>query len=68
MTGLDGVYSLLGQWTIGAVEWTTGVDRIRYVLGRSRFNTLGAGVTVADDGRLLFGNIFHKTRILRGPG
>ena len=56
------------QWTIEAVDWTTGEERFHYVLGGSQFNTLGAGVTIDDDGRLLFGNIFGKTRILRTPG
>ena len=56
-----------GQWTIEAVDWTTGIERFHSVLGGSQFNTLGAGVTIDDDGRLLFGNIFGKTRILRAP-
>ncbi len=54
-----------GRWTIEAVDWTSGESRFHFVLGGSRFNTLGAGVTVDDDGRLLFGNIFGKTRVLR---
>ena len=36
-----------------------------YVLGGSMFNTLGAGVTLMDDGRLLFGTMFGKARVLR---
>ncbi len=56
-----------GKWTIEAVDWTTGEARFHYVLGGSQFNTLGAGVTIDDDGRLLLGNIFGKTRVLRGP-
>jgi hypothetical protein len=35
------------------------------VLGGSQFNTLGGGVTIDDDGRLLYATIFGKTRILR---
>ncbi len=57
-----------GKWTIEAVDWTTGEARFHLVMGGSQFNTLGAGVTIDEDGRLLFGNIFGKTRILRGPG
>jgi len=53
------------QWTIEAVDWTTGESRFHYVVGGSRYNTLGGGVTVDDDGRLLYGTIFGKTRILR---
>ena len=54
-----------GRWTIEAVDWTTGESRFHYVVGGSRYNTLGGGVTVDDDGRLLYGTIFGKTRILR---
>ncbi|MCJ7436350.1 MAG: hypothetical protein MUP97_01130 [Acidimicrobiia bacterium] len=54
-----------GRWTIEAVDWSTGRSAFHYVLGSSKFNTLGAGVTLDDDGRLLFGTIFGKTRILR---
>ena len=57
-----------GKWTIEALDWTTGESRFHFVLGGSQFNTLGAGVTIDDEGRLLFGNLFGKTRVLRGPG
>jgi hypothetical protein len=53
------------QWTIEAVDWSTGAPAFHYVLGGSQFNTLGGGVTIDDDGRLLYGTIFGKTRILR---
>ena len=53
------------QWTIEGVDWTTGEPAFHYVLGGSQFNTLGAGVTVMDDGRLLFGTMFGKARVLR---
>jgi len=55
------------KWTIEAVDWTTGRPAFHYVVGDSTFNTLGAGVLLDDEGRLLFGTIFGKTRILR-PG
>ncbi|MEM9202305.1 MAG: hypothetical protein AAGC53_11615 [Actinomycetota bacterium] len=54
-----------GQWTIEAVNWSTGEPAFHYVLGGSMFNTLGAGVTIDDDGRLLFGTMYGKVRILR---
>ena len=53
------------QWTIEAVDWATGESRFHYVVGGSQFNTVGAGVTLDDEGRLLYGNLFGKTRILR---
>lgn len=54
-----------GRWTIEAVNWSSGEPVFHYVTGDSRFNTLGAGVTLDGDGHLLFGTIFGKARILR---
>ena len=54
-----------GMWTIEAVNWSTGESAFHYVLGGSKFNTLGAGVTVDDDGRILYGTMYGKVRILR---
>ena len=54
-----------GQWTIEALDWRTGESRFHYVVGGSRYNTLGGGVTIDDDGCLLYGTIFGKVRILR---
>jgi hypothetical protein len=65
--GADLVYTCgtrNGQWTIEALDWTTGGSVGSWTLGNSRFNTLGAGVHLDDDGRLLFGSIFGKTRLL----
>ena len=46
-------------------NWRTGESAFHYVLGGSKFNTLGAGVTVDDDGRILYGTMYGKVRILR---
>ena len=56
------------KWTIEAVDWTTGEPAFHYVVGDSTFNTLGAGVLLDEEGRLLYGTIFGKTRILRTAG
>jgi hypothetical protein len=53
------------HWTIEAVNWTTGEPVFHYVLGGSQFNTLGAGITLDEAGRLLFGTVFGKARINR---
>ena len=57
-----------GKWTIEAVRWSTGEPAFHYVLGGSKFNSLGAGVTVDDDGQILYGTMYGKVRILREPG
>jgi len=56
-----------GAWTIEAVNWSTGESAFHFVLGGSQFNTLGAGVTIDEDGRLLFGTMYGKVRVLRSP-
>lgn len=55
------------KFTIEALDWTTGESRFHFVMGGAQFNTLGAGVTLDEEGRLLFGTSFGKTRILRDP-
>ena len=54
-----------GLWTIEAVHWATGEPAFHYVVGDSRFNTLGGGITLDEEGRLLYGTIFGKVRINR---
>ena len=56
------------KWTIEAVNWTTGEPAFHYVVGDSTFNTLGAGVLLDTEGRLLYGTIFGKARVLRTAG
>lgn len=55
-----------GKWTIEAADWETGETLFHYVMGGSKYNTIGAGVTIDEDGRLLFGTMYGKARILRG--
>jgi hypothetical protein len=55
------------RWTIEAVNWTTGESAFHYVVGGSKFNTLGSGITLDEEGRLLYGTIFGKVRIKRWP-
>ncbi len=54
-----------GHWSIEAVDWSTGESAFHYVVGDSTYNTLGAGVTLDEEGRLLYGTIFGKVRINR---
>jgi hypothetical protein len=56
------------QWTIEAVDWTTGHPAFHYIVGDSTFNTLGGGILIDGEGRLLYGTIFGKARILRTAG
>jgi hypothetical protein len=66
--GSDLVYTCGARdrsWTIEALAWSTGAASHHYVLGGSRFNSLGGGVHLDEDGRVVYGNIFGKTRIRR---
>ncbi len=53
-----------GKWTIEALDWETGESRFHLVVGGSRYNTLGAGISLDEEGRLLYGTIFGKLRLL----
>ncbi len=53
------------RWSVEALDWITGESRFHYVVGGSRYNTLGAGMSLDEEGRLLYGTIFGKVRILR---
>jgi len=53
-----------GQWSIEAVDWSTGRAVGHWVVGGSQFNTLGAGVGLDEDGRIMYGTVFGKTRLL----
>ena len=54
-----------GKWTIEALDWTTGEEAFHFVVGDSRFNTGGSSAIVDEEGRLVFGSLYGKTRILR---
>ena len=54
-----------GRWTVEALDWATGESRFHYAVGGSLYNTLGAGMSLDEEGRLVYGTIFGKVRILR---
>jgi len=56
------------KWTIKPIDWSNGAPAFRYVVGGSQFNILGGGVTIDDEGRLLYSTIFGETRLLRTAG
>ena len=53
-----------GRWTIEALDWSTGEAVGHLEVGDSLYNTLGAGVILDEDGRILYGTIFGKVRLL----
>ena len=53
-----------GRWTIEALDWSTGESVGHLEVGDSLYNTLGAGVILDEDGRIVYGTIFGKVRLL----
>lgn len=51
------------RWTLEAVRWSTGEPAFHHVLGPSRYNSLGAGVILDEEGRIVHGTAFGKLRI-----
>jgi hypothetical protein len=52
-----------GGWTLEGIDFTTGESAFHYVLGSARYNSLFAGTTLDQEGRVVYGNPFGKTRI-----
>ena len=56
-----------GQWTIEVLDWSTGKSLGYWITGSSHFNTLGSGIQLDNEGRIVFGSIFGKSRIMQLP-
>jgi len=52
-----------GDWTLEGIDFTTGESAFHYVLGSARYNSLFGGVTLDQEGRVVYGNPFGKTRL-----
>ena len=64
--GSDTVY-LIGardnQWTLEAMDWSTGKSRFHYVIGGQRYNVLFAGTLLDEDGRVHYGTPWGRVRL-----
>ncbi len=56
-----------GQWTLEALDWTTGESIFHYLTGSSRYNTQFSGVMMDQEGRLMHTTIHGIVRYER-PG
>jgi hypothetical protein len=52
-----------GQWTMEAVDWSTGESIFHYVLGGPRFNTMFAPIVLGPDGRIVYGTTWGRVRL-----
>ncbi|MEW6268378.1 MAG: hypothetical protein AB1689_03670 [Thermodesulfobacteriota bacterium] len=53
------------QWTVEALDWTTGRSAFHWVLGGARYNGFFSGVVLDEGGRVVLGAPFGKFRIER---
>ncbi len=64
--GSDTVY-LIGardnQWTLEAMDWTSGESRFHYVIGGQRYNVLFSGTLLDEDGRVHYGTPWGRVRL-----
>jgi hypothetical protein len=64
--GTDTVY-LIGarnnQWTLEAINWSTGDSRFNYVIGGQRYNVMFAGTLLDEDGRIHYGTPWGRVRL-----
>jgi hypothetical protein len=65
-TGSNQVYTIGArdnQWTLEALDWTTGESTFHWVIGGQAFNSTFAPVVVDDQGRIFYGTAFWRVRI-----
>lgn len=69
-TGSDLLYTVGardGDWTMEAVDWSTGESAFHYVTGSVRYNSLFSGINLDEDGRLIHTTAFGIVRYERPP-
>jgi hypothetical protein len=54
-----------GSWTLEGIDWSTGEDAFHYMLPGDKYNSLFAGVTLDQEGNIVYGTPFGKMRIRR---
>jgi len=59
------------NWTLEALDWSTGEEVFHYVIGGQRYNSLFAGTLMDEDGRIHYGSVWGRVRLnpgARGTG
>jgi hypothetical protein len=52
-----------GQWTMEAVDWSTGESVFHYVVGEPRFNSMFAPIVLDPDGGIMYGATWGRVRL-----
>jgi hypothetical protein len=56
------------QWTLEALDWSTGKSDFHYVIGGQRYNVLFSGTLIDEDGRIHYGTPWGRVRLnVQGP-
>jgi hypothetical protein len=56
-----------GEWTLEALDWSTGASAFHYTTGSSRYNTQFSGVLMDQEGRIIHTTIHGIVRYERLP-
>lgn len=51
------------QWTLEALDWSTGKSDFHYVIGDQRYNVLFAGTQLDEEGRINYGTPWGRVRL-----
>ena len=51
------------QWTLEALDWTSGESDFHYVIGGQRYNVLFSGTLIDEDGRIHYGTPWGRVRL-----
>ena len=52
------------QWTLEALDWTTGENRFHYVIGGQRYNVMYSGTLIDMNGRIHYGTPWGRVRLM----
>jgi hypothetical protein len=51
------------QWTLEALDWTTGRTAFQHLIGDQRYNSLFSGTLVDEAGRVHYGTVWGRVRL-----
>jgi hypothetical protein len=55
------------QWTLEALDWTTGRPAFQHLIGDQRYNSLFSGTLVDEAGRIHYGSVWGRVRLNPRP-
>jgi hypothetical protein len=55
------------QWTLEALDWTTGRSAFHHLIGDQRYNSLFSGTLVDEAGRIHYGTVWGRAQLSPRP-